>query len=331
MARLRLFAGLRQAAGTGEVELDGGSVGEILTEAAAVYGPDFERGLANAKVWVNGEPADDATPVMPGDEVALLPPVSGGTAPAVEAPATRLAVLPLLAWAALLAANLGSERWFAILVVGVAGVWAWDVFDQAASRGSGMTRWPTLLSIVGAVGAAWTWGSEGLGVALAGGILLTLSWGIFDKSMRTIESVGGALLVTVVSSTGVGALVLIRLGSSHAESRITSLLLMLLVANVVLWVRLGSDAQGFMDPHTSAALATLIAGVATGVIWDTSLIAMVIGAAAVASAFLAGRAFGSAVRTGDLYLMQRLPGVLVPLDSAALAAALYWVTLALVA
>ena len=45
MARLRLFAGLRQAAGTGEVELNGGSVGEILSEAAAAYGPDFERGL----------------------------------------------------------------------------------------------------------------------------------------------------------------------------------------------------------------------------------------------------------------------------------------------
>ena len=331
MARLRLFAGLRQAAGTGEIELTGDSVGEILTEAAATYGPDFERGMANARVWVNGEPADDSTPVTPDDEVALLPPVSGGMTLAVEAPVMQMTVLPLLAWAALLAANLGSARWFAILVVGVAGAWAWDIFDEAASRGSGMARWPTLLSIVGAVGAAWTWGSEGLGVALAGGILLTLSWGIFDKSMRTIESIGGALLATVVSISGVGGLVLIRLGTSHAESRITSLLLMLLVANVVLWVRLGSDEQGFLDPHTSAAIATLIAGVATGVIWDTSLVAMVIGAAAVASAFLAGRAFGSALRTGDLYLMQRLPGILVPLDSAALAATLYWVTLALVA
>ncbi len=330
MARLRLFAGLRQAAGTGEVELAGESVGELLTAAVAAYGPEFEQGLATAKVWVNGEPADSATRVAATDEVALLPPVSGGATDVVNAPVTQLSVLPLLAWAALLAANLGSARWFSIIVVGVAGLWAWDVFDEAANRGNGMVRWPTLLSIVGGVGAAWTWGSEGLGVALAGGILLTLCWSIFDKSMRTVDSVGGSLLATVVTTIGVGALVLIRLGS-HGESRITSYLIMLLVANVVLWIRLGSDDQGFMDPHTAAALATLIVGVATGVIWDTELVAMVIGAAAVASAFLAGRAFGSALRTGDLYLMQQLPGMLAPLDSAALAAALYWAVLALVA
>lgn len=329
MARLRLFAGLRQAAGTGEVELDGDSVGDVLSEAAATYGPEFERGIASAKVWVNGEPADHTTPVTSNDEVALLPPVSGGVV-ATEAPSTELAVLPLLAWAGLLAANLGSARVFAILVVGVAGVWVWDVFDQAAARGSDMARWPTLLSVVGVVGAAWAWGSEGLGVALAGGILLTLTWGIFDEGMRAVDEVGGALLATVVTTAGVGSLVLIRLGE-HGESRITSYLVMLLIANAVLWIRLGSDDQGFMDPHTAAALATLVAGVATGVIWDTSLIAMVIGSAAVASAFLAGRAFGSAIRTGDLYLMQRLPGMLPALDSAALAASLYWATLALVA
>ena len=36
--------------------------------------------LDNARVWVNGdEPADgDATPLRAGDEVAVLPPVSGG-------------------------------------------------------------------------------------------------------------------------------------------------------------------------------------------------------------------------------------------------------------
>ncbi|MDH3539598.1 MAG: hypothetical protein OEP52_06365, partial [Acidimicrobiia bacterium] len=63
MARLRLFAGLRQAAGTSQVDMPGVSVDEVLTAAAAVYGSDFERGLATANVWVNGEPADASTPV----------------------------------------------------------------------------------------------------------------------------------------------------------------------------------------------------------------------------------------------------------------------------
>ena len=36
--------------------------------------------LDNARVWINGdEPAGgDATPLRAGDEVAVLPPVSGG-------------------------------------------------------------------------------------------------------------------------------------------------------------------------------------------------------------------------------------------------------------
>jgi molybdopterin converting factor small subunit len=31
-----------------------------------------------SKVWVNGEPSEPEAPVGPSDEVAVLPPVSGG-------------------------------------------------------------------------------------------------------------------------------------------------------------------------------------------------------------------------------------------------------------
>lgn len=341
MARLRLFAGLRQLAGTSEVEIGGESVDEILTAAVATYGSEFERSLATANVWVNGEPADPATSVSDADEVAVLPPVSGGTTGAshpghehddveVDNPVLRTPLLPLLAWAVLLASNLGSAKWFAVVVVGIAGAWVWDAFDEAGRRGSGMNRWPALISIVGAVGGAWAWSSEGLGVAIALSVLLTLTWAVFNTSMHSIDAAGGTLLATVVVSVGAGSLVLIRLGA-HGQSRISAFLIMLLVAHGVMWLRLGSDDTGFMDPHTAAAVAALIAGVATGIVWETSLLAMVIAAAAVAAAFLAGRAFGSSLRTGDLFLLEDLPGFLVPLDAGLLAAPLYWVVLALVA
>jgi molybdopterin converting factor small subunit len=42
------------------------------------FGPDFEAVLASCRIWVNGEAADPSTAVGPGDEVAILPPVSGG-------------------------------------------------------------------------------------------------------------------------------------------------------------------------------------------------------------------------------------------------------------
>ncbi len=340
MARLRLFAGLRQAAGTSKAEIAGDSVEEILQAASATYGPDFERGLVTANVWVNGEPATPDTAVADGDEVAVLPPVSGGTfegihpgheheAISVAPPAIQTPLLPLLAWAVLLAANIGSTKWFAVVVVGIAGAWVWDSFDESARRNSGMVRWPALIAITGTVGAAWAWSSEGLGVAVALSVLVVLTWAVLTPSMRTVDSAGGTLLATVVVTIAAGSLVLVRLGA-HGQSRISAFLIMLIVAHVVMWLRLGSEDAGFLDPHTAAAIAALIAGVVTGVVWETSLLAMVIASAAVAAAFLAGRAFGSALRTGDLFLLESLPGFLVPLDAALLAAPLYWVVLAMV-
>ncbi len=78
MPTLRLFAGAREAAGTGTVTLPGSTVGEVLDLACRRFGPDFARVLDTSRVWCNGEPARRAEPVGDGDEVAVLPPVSGG-------------------------------------------------------------------------------------------------------------------------------------------------------------------------------------------------------------------------------------------------------------
>jgi len=34
--------------------------------------------LSRCRIWLNGDPADRATPITDADEVAVLPPVSGG-------------------------------------------------------------------------------------------------------------------------------------------------------------------------------------------------------------------------------------------------------------
>ena len=78
MPTLRLFAAAREAAGTGRADVPGATVGEVLTEAVHRFGDGFERVLASCKVWVNGDEAERSTPVGEGDEVAVLPPVSGG-------------------------------------------------------------------------------------------------------------------------------------------------------------------------------------------------------------------------------------------------------------
>jgi sulfur-carrier protein len=78
MAVVRLFAGAREAAGRGRDVIDGGSVGAILDAALVRYGEAFAAVLPTCRIWVNGEPAGRDQPVADGDEVAVLPPVSGG-------------------------------------------------------------------------------------------------------------------------------------------------------------------------------------------------------------------------------------------------------------
>lgn len=79
MATLLMFAAARDAAGTGRVEIDATTVGEVLARAEADFGDGFRTVLQSCRVWVNGEPADPHTAVRAGDEVAILPPVSGGS------------------------------------------------------------------------------------------------------------------------------------------------------------------------------------------------------------------------------------------------------------
>ena len=75
---LRLFASIRVAAGTGRTDVDGTTVGDVVANACARFGPDFAALVQTCRVWRNGEPALDDDEVGPGDEVAILPPVSGG-------------------------------------------------------------------------------------------------------------------------------------------------------------------------------------------------------------------------------------------------------------
>lgn len=78
MVVLRLFASAREAAGTGRDELPGATVAAVLDAARARYGEPFRTLVETCAVWCNGEPCDPSHPVGEADEVAVLPPVSGG-------------------------------------------------------------------------------------------------------------------------------------------------------------------------------------------------------------------------------------------------------------
>jgi len=93
---LRLFAAVRQAAGVSAVEIGGETVAEVLDAAAARFGPAFEEQLRACRIWRNGEPADPAEAVAADDEIAALPPVSGGAGRTGRVAVISLHTSPLL-------------------------------------------------------------------------------------------------------------------------------------------------------------------------------------------------------------------------------------------
>ena len=78
MVRVRLFAVLRELAGTGELQVSGRTVGEVVDAVSEGKDERFARVAAVSSFVLNGERAHKDAPVAEGDEVAILPPVSGG-------------------------------------------------------------------------------------------------------------------------------------------------------------------------------------------------------------------------------------------------------------
>lgn len=77
---MRLFAGYREKVGRAEVSIDlpdGATVGYMAEEALRRY-PGLLRDPERLVVAVNQEYRDHSHALNDGDEVALIPPVSGG-------------------------------------------------------------------------------------------------------------------------------------------------------------------------------------------------------------------------------------------------------------
>ena len=83
IVRLLLFASAREAAGRANDDFDlagDAALEDLVHEAVDRYGDRFAQVLATARVWVNGDEPESgpATTLRDHDEIAVLPPVSGG-------------------------------------------------------------------------------------------------------------------------------------------------------------------------------------------------------------------------------------------------------------
>ena len=77
---IKLFAILREKAGTAEIplELDSGATVQAAVAALLQRRPELATWIARAACAVNLARVDQTAILQSGDELALLPPVSGG-------------------------------------------------------------------------------------------------------------------------------------------------------------------------------------------------------------------------------------------------------------
>jgi molybdopterin converting factor small subunit len=66
------------AADASHVHIAGRTVAEVLRVAEVRFGRPFVDVVDQSRIWVNGEAARRDTQVADADEIAILPPVSGG-------------------------------------------------------------------------------------------------------------------------------------------------------------------------------------------------------------------------------------------------------------
>lgn len=325
MARLRLFAGLRDLAGTGNVEIDGETVGGVLEAAASRYGATFAGSLENARVWLNGEEASASDEVGPLDEVALIPPVSGGSH-ALDARPTVSGLdllIPGAVVAVLVLANLTSDpSWWPVAVVGLVTAWVVDIVETLTARGREFPLLPTLVAMLATVAAVWSLGAVGMGVGLFAAILFPLGWGVASDGSRMVQILGPSILLTFVACMAIGSLV--QVAGINPSARIVGVYLAVMAVSVVAAAVIDRFQHlPIGDPFTLSALVAVVTAMVAAAIWDLDLVTFLIVGLVMAVSLVAGRGLGSLLRTRQIVLIERPPGYLSVLDGMILAGALY--------
>ncbi|HSG79109.1 MAG TPA: MoaD/ThiS family protein [Acidimicrobiia bacterium] len=322
MARLRLFANLREAAGTADTTVPGATVAEVLANAADRFGTEFARAVPIAKVWVNGEEAAAEASVADGDEVALIPPVSGG-ATVVQSPVAMEVGLVAAIGAALFIANTLSIQWLAVTIVLAGGVWAFDISDVAARRGLVVSAAPVLAGVTGGALATYRFGVPGAAAATALAALAGMVWAVLVPRQRPIESIGASVALAVIGTFGVSSVILLRLAS---EDYTTSFLVVATAAVAVTWVSSRFEMAS-LDPVIVGMLAAVVAGGIAATIWSDDLWPTLAASGGAALALVAGRNVGTLMRAGGFFFVGSVPGSLHYLDGVFAAGGAFWLVL----
>jgi len=329
MAKLRLFASLREIAGTSRLDVPAATVGEVISMAGDEFGPDFKRGIETARVWLNGEEAAMSDVVEEDDEVVILPPVSGGQQ-ATLVPTDLAVFLPLgIAVVAVLANSQGQPIW-AAGIVAIVAAWAVDMNSAFAMRGRAFAPLAVVTAAATSTLAAHILGPTGYGLSMALAVAVVLGWAVAFPSYRQVEVFAPTLLVGLLGALGSASLILTR-SSFTPDPRAIDVFLVAVIAGVLLGAIVARlPALPFLDRFSTTAIGAVLAAVAAASLWDLDVVGYLLVGLGISVALVAGQGLSSMLRTGGVMLTERPPGFLPALDGVVLAAAIYFPLIRLV-
>lgn len=212
---VRLFAALRDAAGTAQVEVAPDTVPAIVADLCDRFGEPFATRVTVASGMLDGRRValDEPHWVSDGSELALLPPFSGGaTAAPRQQRVHRLLLVGSLLVPLLLLAGAFSSRWAFGLVVIVMGVGS--LIDLHTTLGATNVRTllpatlllgigpATLLLVAPDTGGRWTGGVVAIAVMLS--FLLAFA---SPRRHDSAAVVGSTLFAGLVVAVGAATLV----------------------------------------------------------------------------------------------------------------------------
>lgn len=330
MPKLRLFAGLREAARASEVVIDGATVGEVLETASSRFGSQFAAGLATAKIWRNGEEVNTRQPVEPDDEIALLPPVSGGSIDWGRELGSG-GIGTLIVVAGLILGNLAGDLglWTPLLAAMV-GLWTIDIAAAATERGYRVAVGALLGAEIAAMGLIHLLGPSALLPALAMGVFFSLGAAVFLAHRRHLVSIAISAGIGTVACGALASLMLARSGFEPGGRTIGYFLGVsvgtIILAEVVKRVR----SSRFLNRQNTVVISVVVLSLVGAALWGFSITAFLLVGFGLAAAYLAGEGFGALLRSGRLWSTP-LPGILSNLDGPLCAAMTFFPLLTLLA
>jgi hypothetical protein len=269
-------------------------------------------------------------PLTEGDEVVLIPPVSGGSQQMTVSRIDVAAYLPVLVAAIAVLANLqGQAIWSAVLVAIAAG-WALDLERVFAARGKDFATLAVVVTAAGSVMAAHVLGGAGYALALAVAVAVSLGWAVAFPRYRQVDVFSPTLMVALFAGLGAASLVLSRSAHSPEESAV-DVFLVAVISGLLLGALVERlPSLPMIDPYSVTAIGAILASLVAALIWDLDLVGYLLVGLGLAVALVAGKGFSSMLRTGRVALTQHPPGFLPSLDGVVLGAAIYYPLLLLV-